>query len=55
MRHLCVEVIDRLQDGHLSRAAAAMAQNKWGFERVGDPEFNLIDANAHVRVPIAKL
>eukprot|EP01051_Picozoa_sp_SAG22_P002282 SAG22_NODE_100_length_20558_cov_10.189305_17_plen_412_part_00 len=53
MQHLCVEIEDTLQAALLARGQAAGAQNKWGFDRVGEP--GLEHANAHIKVAIAKL
>ena len=53
VQHLCFEIEDTLHEGHLARGRAAGEQNRRGFDRVGEP--GLEHANAHVRVPIAKL
>ena len=46
--HLCIEVVDEIQQPVLDRAAAAWRVNKDGFDRLG--EDGIETANAHVQV-----
>ena len=51
--HLCIEVVDEIQQPVLDRAQAANERNAWGFARVG--EEGLAEANAHVEVAVAQV
>ena len=53
VRHLCVELVDRLQPALMARAEAASQVNAAGFARVGEP--GLKHANAEIRVSVAKI
>ena len=52
MKHLCPEVWDTIQQPVLDRAKAADLQSKWGFQQLEENPESLVQANAHIRVPI---
>ena len=52
MRHLCPDEQDTLQQPVLDRAEAARLRAKAGFLKELDDPDNLLDANAHIRVPL---
>jgi len=52
MKHLCPEVWDTIQQPVLDRAKAADLRNKWGFQQLEENLESLVQANAHIRVPI---
>lgn len=52
MRHVCVDERDTLQQPVLDRANAAARRTILGFEKLEERAEGLVDANAHVRVPL---
>ncbi len=54
MRHLCPDEHDTLQQPNLDRAAAAAHRAKVGFKQLEEDPESLAEANAHIRVPIAR-
>ena len=54
MRHLCPDEQDTLQQPVLDRAEAARLRAKAGFLKELDDPDNLLDANAHIRVPLTE-
>ena len=52
MRHVCPDERDTLQQPVLDRANAAGRQNRLGFEKLEEGAEGLVNANAHIRVPV---
>jgi len=54
MRHLCPDEQDTLQQPVLDRAGAAAARARVGFKQLEENPDSLGEANAHIRVPVAR-
>jgi ectoine hydroxylase-related dioxygenase (phytanoyl-CoA dioxygenase family) len=52
MRHLCPSERDTLQQPVLDRAKAAALRNQFGFRQLEEDPDSLVQANAHIRVPV---
>jgi hypothetical protein len=52
MRHLCPDEQDTLQQPVLDRAESARLRAEAGFLKELDDPDNLLEANAHIRVPL---
>jgi ectoine hydroxylase-related dioxygenase (phytanoyl-CoA dioxygenase family) len=52
LRHCCPEERDTLQQPVLDRAAAAGQRTRLGFQKLTENADDLVQANAHIRVPL---